>query len=82
METFLSPYLCGCGKGFNVQHALPALLEKWKISIDRTSYGGVVLMDLSKAFDTLKHDLLTAKLHAYVFVYNTLKLIKSYINRR
>ena len=31
---------------------------------------------------TLNHDLLIAKLHAYGFEYNTLKLIKSYLSKR
>ena len=34
-------------------------------SLDQKEYGGAVLMDLSKAFDTLNHDLLIVKLHAY-----------------
>ena len=38
-------------------------------------------MDLSKAFDTLDHDLI-AKLHAYGFGKNALKLIKSYLSDR
>ena len=39
-------------------------------------------MDLSKAFDTLNHGLLIAKLHAYGFDKNVLKLIKSYLSTR
>ena len=39
-------------------------------------------MDLSKAFDTLNHDLLIAKLHAYGFSRNALMLIKSYLSNR
>ena len=35
-------------------------------------------MDLSKAFNTLNHDLLIAKLHAYGFSEESLQLIKSY----
>ena len=69
-------------KGFNAQHALLALLEKWRIMLDRRGYGGAVLMDLSKAFDTLNHDLLIAKLQAYGFDYNALKLFKSYLSNR
>ena len=53
-----------------------SLTEKWKIVLDSKGYGGAVLIDLSKAFDTINHDLLIAKLHAYGFSKEPLKLIK------
>ena len=40
------------------------------------------LMDLSKAFDTISHDLLIAKLHASGFDKDAIKLIKSYLSNR
>ena len=36
-------------------------------SLGNKGFGGAILMDLSKAFDTLNHDLLIEKLHAYGF---------------
>ena len=39
-------------------------------------------MDLSKAFETINHDLLIAKLDAYGFDKAALKLMKSYLNNR
>ena len=45
-------------------------------------YGSAVLMDLSKAFDTLKHDLLIEKLSGYCFEHDTLKLIYSYLYKQ
>ena len=36
-------------------------------------------MDLSKAFYILNHELLTAKLHAYGFNRDSLKLINDYL---
>ena len=53
------------------------MLEKWRISLDNKGYGGGILMDLSKAFDTLDHKFLIAKHFAYGFEKNALRLIKS-----
>ena len=82
VNTFLSPYLCGYRKGFSTQYALLSLLEKWKKTIDNKGFAGGVLMDLSKAFDTLKHELLIAKLHAYGFGKESLMLLLSYLSNR
>ena len=34
IDKYLSNYLCGYRKGFNAQHALLSLIEKWKESMD------------------------------------------------
>ena len=39
-------------------------------------------MDLPKAFDFIPHDLLIAKMHAYVFPKNSLVFFYSYLERR
>ena len=64
INNFLSPYLCGYKKGFSTHLALLSLTETWKKALDNKAFGRAVLMDLSKAFDTINHDLLIAKLHA------------------
>ena len=48
----------------------------------KVMYGGGVLIDLSKTFDTLNHDLLRAKLSAYRFEHDALKFIFSYLTNR
>ena len=58
------------------------MLEKWKLSTDNTDFAGGVLMDLSKAFDTINHQLLLAKLHAYGFSQQALAIICSYLSNR
>ena len=40
-------------------------IEDWKASLDNKKLVGTLLMDLSKAFDCISHDLLIAKLHAH-----------------
>ena len=51
-------------------------------TLDQKGYAGAVLMDLSKAFNTLNHDLLLAKLHAYGFDQDSLKVFHSYLINR
>ena len=50
--------------------------------MDQKGFGGAILMDLSKAFDTINHDLLIAKLNAYGFDKCTLRVLKSYFSNR
>ena len=50
--------------------------------MDDNEYAGAALTDLSKAFDTINHELLIAKLHAYGFSKDALTLIASYLSDR
>ena len=77
IEKSFSQYMCGYRKGYNTRYALMAFLEKWKKSIDNHGYAGSIIMDLSKAFDTINHELLVAKLHAYCLNKPALKLVTS-----
>ena len=82
IEQYLSPQICGYRKGYSAQYALVALLEKWKGTLDMGGYAGAMLMDLSKAFDTLDHELLLAKLYAYGVDKSALQLIRDYLTDR
>ena len=58
------------------------LVENWRKRLDNKGFGGAMLMDLSRAFDTLNYDLLIAKLHAYGFQHDALTLLHSYLSKR
>ena len=58
------------------------VIEDWKQALDNNKYMAAILMDLSKAFDCLTHDLLLLKLETYGLSENALKLIKSYLSNR
>ena len=48
-------------------YCLTYMLENWKNMLDKEGYVRAMFMDLSKAFDTIHHDLMIAKLGAYGF---------------
>ena len=58
------------------------MLQKWKRSVDTGNVFGDLLTDLSKTFDCLDHELLTAKLNAYGFSLPALGLINDYLSNR
>ena len=80
ISNYLSPYLCGYRKGFSSQQALLSVIEKK--GLEKKGFGGAALMDLFKAFDTIKHDLRIAKLYRYGFSKESLKLIHNYLTNR
>lgn len=82
IEKYLSPFLCGFRKGYNTQHCLNVMIDKWKKAMDSGKLAGAVLTDLSKAFDCLNHEFLIAKLEAYGFDQSSLTYIYSYLSER
>jgi hypothetical protein len=83
IDEKLSKYVCGYRKGgYSPELALTHMIEKMKESRDKGNHAGAILMDLSKAFDTINHELLIAKLHAYGFSIDALELVNSYLSDR
>ena len=81
-DNKFSNLLSAFREGYSTQHSLIRVIEKWRKCLDSAGIVGTILMDLSKAFDCLPHDLLIAKLEAYGFSANSLCLIYSYLKNR
>ena len=64
-DEILSKYQFGFRKGFDTQHCLVSMIEKWKESVDKGGAFGALMTDLSKVFDCLHHRLLKTKIDAY-----------------
>ena len=82
MDYSLSRYQCGFRKDYKTQNFLLYMLEKWKGAVDNEKIFEFLLTDLSKAFDSLSHELLIVKLHSYSFNFAALRLMHSYLNNR
>ena len=82
LNQIFSKYQCRFRKEFNAQHCLMAMIEKWRKSLDTGGHAGALLIDSSKAFDCIVHELLIAKLNAYGFDTDALKYIYFYLRGR
>ena len=78
-NTFLNNILCGFCKAHSTQHALFKLISSWQSILDNGGFAGTVLMDLSKAYDCISHELLIAKFECYGLSKNSLTLLLDYL---
>ncbi|KAL9961770.1 hypothetical protein ACROYT_G030788 [Oculina patagonica] len=69
-------------KGYSCECVLLRLVEDWRRALDKKCVVGTVVMDLSKAFDIIPHDLLLAKLAAYGISPHSLNVLRSYLHDR
>ena len=82
LKNFLNELLCGFQKAHSTQHALFRLSQKWQAELDSGGYIGTILMDLSKAYDCLSHDLLITKLVADGLGVGSLNFLLDYLSLR
>ena len=71
-SPFISAYGESCNthayrESYNTQHVLIRLPEEWRKNLDNNYFIRAVLMDFSKAFNCIPHDLVIATQAAYGF---------------
>ena len=72
----------GFREGRSCHLALNTIVDFAKNNLDKKNHVVAVFLDLSKAFDTIDHDLLLSKLNKYGFSDNAYNLIKDYLTNR
>ena len=82
MENRISKCVTGFRKSHGTQHSLIPMLEKSKKALDKEENISAIFMDLLKAYDTTNHGLVLAKLKAYGFSKQALRLMCSYLKNR
>ena len=74
--------LCAFQKKYSCQSTLVKMIEDWKESLDKNNVIGALILDLSKAFDSLPHGILIAKFRAYDLSLSACDLLSSYLSNR
>ena len=81
-HKILYEFQYGFRQGHSTTHALTEIVDKIKLGIDKNEITCGIFLDLSKAFDTVNHDILLHKLHHYGIQGPAHKLLKSYLTNR
>ena len=81
-NNLLSPAQCGFRPGHCTQDLLIKVTEDWKFALDEDEIVGIAFIDLRKAFDSIDHVLLLAKLRAYGFDDVSISWFTNYLSNR
>ena len=81
-NKLLTPVQFGFKQSFSTSDAVRQLFDNFAENIDQKKYTCAVLLDLKKAFDTVNHQILLAKLEKFGIRGLPLQLLESYLNNR
>jgi len=80
--NILYEFQFGFRQGHSTEHALVEIVDKMKQAIDNNELTCGLFLDLSKAFDTVNHEILLYKLDHYGIRGPALKPIKNYLTNQ
>ena len=72
----------GSRADYNTSTGLLGMYDHWTESVERGSCAGVMMLDLSAAFDLVNHSLLFQKFHFFGFDGKTIEWCKSHLKKR
>jgi retron-type reverse transcriptase len=81
-HNILSKHQYGFRKDRSTEHAIIELTDKISKAIDEGKYTIGIFLGLSKAFDTVNHEILLKKLEHYGIRGNCLKWFENYLHER
>jgi hypothetical protein len=81
-NNIFNNFLSGYRKGHGCHTILTKFVTDIKLHLDNNRHCGAVLADLSKAFDSIPHQLVVAKFKAYGFSDKACLMIASYLSDR
>ena len=81
-KNILHSVQSGFRPGHTTRDLLVRLVESWRNALDEDLLVGSVMVDLSKAFDTVDHDILLRKLCRYGVREGELRWFEDYLKER
>ena len=82
LNNYLYDLLCGFCKAHSTQYVLSKLIISLEKGLDNSGLVGTILMDLSKAYNSLPHDHSIVKFETYCLDKPSLNLVNGYLRFR